>query len=258
MTKFTVDRKQALKFLGDFGDIADLRLTIWEEEGEALVAGTVGRYTHYQQLTIPCEVQSSGSMALSDVHKVCAFLKRGSEGTATFHQEAEAKTLYLSCGNLKIHFPGTSKVETHNHVGSIERLLEECAESQWTKWARADLTCSGELNGNAVQDIVNIHNVLGENPLYTVEFYPGESEMVVKAGRRSKGRMFVTLPVTNAKGPEHKCTAVFGANFPINLRSLPSGPLEVHMGEDAPIILRHEGSDTLLIVFDCDYEEGWE
>ena len=166
--------------------------------------------------------------------------------------------LYLTCGNAKIHLPGTGTVDSHAHVATIEKLLTDAMKDNWAKWGERALSCSASLNSTSTQEVISIHTVLGENPLYTVDFYPSQSEIIVKAGKKSKGRMFVTVPLGNTKGPEQKVTSVFGANFPINLRALPAGELTLYMGEDAPIILLHEGTGACLVVFDCDYEEGWE
>jgi len=254
MTKFTVNRKQFAVMLNSFGNtIGDLRL----RTGDHLLTGTVGLYSHYLSLSIPCKVEKAGRVAIGDLNRVRSFLKGGADDL-TVQQQGESKMLYLTCGNSKIHLPGVSKVESHQHAGVIERLLVDCANSQWTEWSGKAVGCSGVLTKTAVRDIINIHSVLGENSLYTVEYHTKESEIVVKAGRQSKGRMFVTLPVDNAKGGGTYHTSNFGANFPILLKSLPEGDLTVHLGEAVPIIFRHESSGTLLMVFDCDYEEGWE
>jgi hypothetical protein len=70
--------------------------------------------------------------------------------------------------------------------------------------------------------------------------------------------MFVTLDVTDASGPDYKCVAIFGAHFPINLKALPNGPLQIHMGDATPIIIRQEDTDFCLIVFESECDEGWE
>ena len=259
MTKVSVSRKNLLSLLSSFGTtVGDLRLRAKPVDGGGLLVASVGYYTHYLRLTTTCDIEAAGSFAISDINAVRSFLKTGKEDDMTLHQEGEGKMLYLTCGNSKIHLPGKSTVDSHTHVATIEKLLTAAANDKWVKWAERDLSCSAVLNSTSTQEVISIHTVLGENPLYTVDFYPNQSEAIVKAGKKSKGRMFVTIPLENVEGPEHKVTSVFGANFPINLRALPTGELTLHMGEDTPIILLHEGTGSCLVVFDCDYEEGWE
>ena len=260
MTKVSVARKTLLSLLNSLGNtIGDLRLKVnTVEDGQGFLVAAIGYYTHYMQLSIPCTIESGGGLAVSDVSALKAFLKSGKIDTVSLQQDGQAKTLYVSCGNSKVHFPGSGQIASYAHVAAIERILQTTAENNWTKWGDRDLSCSATINASSTEEITSIHSILGENPLYTVDFYPENAEMIVKAGKKSKGRMFVTVPTTNTKGPEHKCTSVFGANFPINMKALPEGNLLVHMGDDAPIIFRHEDSGSCLIVFDCDFEEGWE
>ena len=259
MTKISVNRKNLLTLLSSFGTtVGDIRLQAKSVEGGGLLIGSVGYYTHYLRLTTTCDIESAGSFAISDINAARAFLKTGKEDTMTLHQEGQGKMLYLTCGNAKIHLPGKGTIDSHAHVATIEKLLTGAVKDNWVKWGERTLSCSASLNSTSTQEVISIHTVLGESPLYTADFYPNQSEIIVKAGKKSKGRMFVTVPLENVKGPEHKVTSVFGANFPINLRALPSGELTLYMGEDAPIILLHEGTGACLVVFDCDYEEGWE
>lgn len=254
-----MNRKNLLALLSSFGtSVGDIRLRAKSVEEGGLLIGSVGYYTHYLRLTTTCDIESAGSFAISDINAVRSFLKTGKEDTMTLHQEGEGKMLYLTCGNAKIHLPGKGSIDSHTHVAAIEKLLAAASTDNWVKWGERDLSCSASLNSASTQEVISIHTVLGENPLYSVDFYPNQSEAIVKAGKKSKGRMFVTVPLGNVKGPEHKVTSVFGANFPINLRALPAGELTLYMGEDAPIILLHEGTGACLVVFDCDYEEGWE
>ena len=259
MVGLSVSRRGLQQLLDGFGSgIGDIRLRATHAEGGGLLVASVGYYTHYLRSTTTCDIDVPGSIAISDINTVRTFLKTGKDEDVHLQQDGESKMLYLTCGRAKIHLPGTGKVESFSHVPMIERLLKDAEDNQWVSWADRDLSCSGTLQATDTQEVIAIHSVLGENPLYTVEFYSDQAEMKVKAGKKSKGRMFVSLPVENSKGPEHKCTSVFGANFPINLRCLPAGELTMHMGDDSPIIFNHEATGSCLVVFDCDYEEGWE
>ena len=266
MVALTVSRKGLQQLIDGFGTgIGDLRLrvkhsgVIGDEGNGAVLVASVGYYTHYLRLTtIVNDVEEPGSIAISDINAVRAFLKSGKDTDVHLQQDGESKMLYLTCGRAKIHLPGTGKVESFSHVPMIERIIKEAEENHWTQWSDRPLSCSGTLQTSDTQEAIAIHSVLGENPLYTVEFWANQSEMKVKAGKKSKGRMFVTAPIENAKGPEHKCTSVYGANFPVNLKCLPAGELNMYMGDDTPIVFYHDATASYLIIFDCDYEEGWQ
>ena len=259
MVKCTVNRKNLLKLINSMGsNIGDLCLRITGDKEAPTLSASIGYYTHYLRLTTPCTADGEGAFSISDVNTMTSFLRTGKEDTVILLQDGMSKMLYVTCGKSKIHLPGAGNVSSNSLVSSIEKLLQETKNNLWTKWANRPLTCSATIDKSSLDEVVAIHTVLGENPLYTADFYTGNSEMIVKAGKKSKGRMFAVVSLENVKGLEKKTSSTYGANFPINLKSLPSGKLAVYMGDDAPMIITHEGSDACLIVFDCDYEEGWE
>ena len=255
MPQFIIDRKQFLLFLNRFGNtISDLRLTVRGEK----VTGTVGRYTHYLTTNVSCTDGEDGIVIISDLAKVLSFLRNSSTDDVKVQQTKPGMMLYITCGNSKIHLPSMVNADSHSHAGVVEKMVKVAEETGWTKWSNKEIACYGQTTTESLKAIKDIHKVLGANSLYHVHFMSEEGELAVKAGKQSKGRMFVTVPLENTKGPAGKCVSAFSAHFPQLIESLPNGTLDIHTGESVPFCVKHEDSDTMLVVIDQDYEEGWE
>lgn len=255
MPQFTVGRKPFLAFLKRFGTtIGDLRLLV----GDNKVTGTVGRYTHYLTTSMTCSDTESGALIIGDLSKATSFLRNASAKDVSVKQTKPGTMLYLTCGNAKVHLPSAPQAASFSQAGVIAKLVAAAENSGWTEWCEKEVGCYGQAVTESFGTIKDIHKVLGANALYHVHFMAEENELVVKAGKQSKGRMFITIPLENTKGPVEKCVSAFGAHFPQLIETLPGGSLEIHGGEGVVMCVKHDETDTVLVIIDQDYEEGWE
>ena len=252
MNEFTVDRKALLKFLPLFGkELQDITLRVKAEEIEA----AVGHMTHYLKSRMPATDCDGNSITVNDVPRLITFLKASTSTTARFSQVEAGKTLHVSCGNSKLQLPSSTYVRSQREVGLIERLVKEADENLWTKWVSFPLNYSATINTGEFGPAVQMTKVVGDKLSCKTNFSPADSEMVIHAGKGAKAKMFVTVPLIDAEGPQDRAAkSTFGYWLPSLLDCLPPGEVKAHTGEDTVMVFRQE-DNFLLIVMDQDYEE---
>lgn len=252
MNEFTVDRKAFLKFLPLFGkELQDITLRIKDEEIEA----AVGHMTHYLKARMPATDGDGSTVTINDVPRLITFLKASTSVSAQLSQAEAGKTLHVRCGNSKLQLPSSTYVRSQREVGLIERLVEKANEGLWTKWVSFPLNYSATINTGEFGPAVQMTKVVGDKLSCKTNFSAADGEMVIHAGKGAKAKMFVTVPLIDAEGPQDRAAkSTFGYWLPSLLDCLPPGEVKAHTGEDTVMVFRQQ-DNFLLIVMDQDYEE---
>ena len=113
---------------------------------------------------------------------------------------------------------------------------------------------SGRINSADFLVAAQMSKVVGEKANCKTEFSVNDSEFVIRAGKGVKAKMFVRVPIIDAKGPSTTAVSAFGYWLPDLLNCLPPGEVDIHTGKDTVFILRQE-DNFLLLVLDMDYDE---
>lgn len=252
MNEFTADRKQMLTFLATFGkDLEDISIRISEHEVEAVV----GQMTHYLRARLAVTDGTHGGVTISDLKRLVTFLKACGGERVTIAQAAEGKTLHVTCGNSKLQLPSSTYVRSQREVGLVERLVQKSQDGMWTKWVNFPLDHSATVTTQDFAPVTQMAKVIGDKLSCRTEFSSSDGELTIRAGKGAQGKMFVRIPLHDAKGPMNAAHSTFGYWLPSLLTCLPQGEVSIHTGEDTVMVFRQEASGFLLIVMDQDYEE---
>ena len=251
MTECTVDRKEFLKFIPLFGkDTEDIVLRVKDDEIEA----TVSQMTHYLKACMAAEGCVPGKVAINDLPRLIAFLKANKDDNVTIVQGGLGKILHVAVGISTLQMPSSTYIKSQKETSIIEQLIERCQNNMWTKWERFPLEYSGRINSADFVVASHMSKVVGERANCKTDFSVNDNEFVMRAGKGVKAKMFVRVPIIDAKGPSTTGTSAYGHWLPDLLQCLPSGEVDIHTGEDTVLILKQE-DNFLLLVLDMDYEE---
>ena len=251
MTECTVDRKEFLKFIPLFGkDTEDIVLRVKDDEIEA----TVSQLTHYLKACMAAEGCVPGKVAINDLPRLIAFLKANKDDNVTIVQGGLGKILHVAVGISTLQMPSSTYIKSQKETSIIEQLIERCQNNMWTKWERFPLEYSGRINSADFVVASHMSKVVGERANCKTDFSVNDNEFVMRAGKGVKAKMFVRVPIIDAKGPSTTATSAYGHWLPDLLQCLPSGEVDIHTGEDTVLILKQE-DNFLLLVLDMDYEE---
>ena len=253
MTQFTANRKKFIAFLTCFGkELQDIELRAVPDKDE--VEAAVGTMPFYLRARVPAQNIEKGKIVINDLPKVLLFLKGCTDDNCVLLQESAGKTLFISCGNSKIHLPSSSYVRSQREVPLIEKIIKKSEENMWTSWISFPLEYSGSVNSAELKAVQQMAKVIGDKLSCKMDFYATESEILFRAGKSVKGQMFVKVPIIDAKGPPNYCTSTFGYWLPSLMDSLPAGEIDIHTGSDTVLVMKKDDS-FLLVIIDQDYEE---
>ena len=255
MNECTLERKGFLRFLAQFGkDLMDLRLGIKGEQIEA----AVGNITYYIRNRMDAADTEGVHITINDIPRLIAFLKINKADNVTLAQVAAGKTLHVTCGNSKLQLPSITYVSSQREVNLIDTLVMQSESNMWTKWVDFPLNYRATVNTGALHPVVQMHKVIGDKLTCRMEFAMSDEEMVIYAGKKVRGTMFVRIPLIDCAGPENQTAqSAYGYWLPGLLDCLPPGEVNIHTGEDTVLIFRQD-PDFLLIVMDQAYEEELE
>jgi len=248
MTEVTIDRKQALGFFSSFGNnVGDLKVTF---ASDGTMKSTVAFMSHYfhKERPVKGEVKKSGVVDISELEKVCKFLKSAKGDTVNIRQLGTGKTLYISAGTTKVQFPSSTAVVSYSKVPLIERLINASIDSQWTKWHTYDLEVSGTVNITDLLTVSKMRGILNASPIFRVIANAEEAELSITAGKRHEARLFNTVTLTDPVGPNASVESTYGPWLMETIGLLSEGPAEIHFG--ASTIFAVEQDKDLLIVVD--------
>ena len=218
------------------------------------IEATVSQMTHYLKACMAAEDCVLGKIAINDLPRLIAFLKANKDDNVTIVQGGLGKILHVAVGISTLQMPSSTYIKSQKETSIIEQLIERCQNNMWTKWERFPLEYSGRINSADFVVASHMSKVVGERANCKTDFSVNDNEFVMRAGKGVKAKMFVRVPIIDAKGPSTTATSAYGHWLPDLLQCLPSGEVDIHTGEDTVLILKQE-DNFLLLVLDMDYEE---
>jgi len=134
MTEVIIDRKQAYTFFSSFGrNVGDLKITFGLIGNMSATVAFMSHYFHKEDV-VEGHVKKAGTIDITELEKVCKFLKSAKSDNVTLKQLGAGKTLYVIAGSTKVQFPSSTAVVSYSKVPLIEKLIEKSIDSQWTMW----------------------------------------------------------------------------------------------------------------------------
>lgn len=247
MTEVIIDRKQAYGFLSSFGkNVGDLKVTFGTIGKMTATVAFMSHYFHKEE-QVEGHVKKAGTIDITELEKVCKFLKSAKGDNVTLKQLGAGKTLYVIAGSTKVQFPSSTAVVSYSKVPLIEKLIEKSVDSQWTTWHTHALEVSGTVNITDLLTISKMRGILNSSPIFRVIANAGESELAITAGKRHEARLFNTVTLTDADGPNAPIESTYGAWLMESIGLLKEGPAEIHMGSNT-IFAVEQGKDLLVVV----------
>ena len=247
MTEVIIDRKQAYTFFSSFGrNVGDLKITFGLIGKMSATVAFMSHYFHKEDV-VEGHVKKAGTIDITELEKVCKFLKSAKSDNVTLKQLGAGKTLYVIAGSTKVQFPSSTAVVSYSKVPLIEKLIEKSIDSQWTMWHTHNLEVSGTVNVTDLLTISKMRGILNSSPIFRVIANAGESELAITAGKRHEARLFNTVSLVDADGPNAPIESTYGAWLMESIGLLKEGPAEIHMGSNT-IFVVEQGKDLLIVV----------
>jgi len=244
MVEFTINTKQAQSFFSSFGaNVDDLEIVVSSLTLEA----TIAFHTHYfkKSCTLDGNVKTAGMLKISELSKVCQFIKTVKTDNVTLKQTGSGKTLYVIAGTSKLQLPVNATIISHSRVHLVKKMLDKTIASKWESFNNKELTIRGEIEVDDLMAITKMKGILNK-PSFKIFANAEEKEFCVKAGKNHEARLFTSTVLTNPVGPNKTIESNFGPWLMTTLSLLNGGEATVHMGEATPLIVRQ--NDDLLIV----------
>lgn len=252
MASFSISRDNLTNFLDSFGaDLQDIAIKV----GSDHISASVGKTTHYVSRKMDCGVSKAGYVNITDLPKVKKFLSSTKVASLDVSQEGKNGTLHLSGEKVSLKLPTASYVESQKRVGMMERAIETSKEGMWRTWFNTPLTHHARVASEALKPATHFKKVLGDNYSCRTEFDADGSQLTIRGGKDSTGKMFVNAPLTNVEGPAVTASSAFDKWLPELLNSLPSGDVDIHTGDDTVMVIEQEHTHFLMVVIDQVDEE---
>ena len=246
MTKLSINRKQLLGFLSEFGKAEDLRIHFDDKSMTASVAFI----SHYITKTreVDGEVKENGNLDITELVKVRQFLKAAKDDVVNISQTGSAKTLNITCGSSKISMPTSSTIVSAAKASLFEKLIEEAEASEWTKFHSCDLSVSGVITLDELATVSKMRGILNSSPIFKITANPSENEFLISSGKRHETKLFTTLELRDSTGPvTGSVSSTYGSWLMDSIALLGGGEATIHIGE-ATIIALEKDEDLLVIV----------
>lgn len=250
MASITLDKKEWLKHLGQFGEsVNDLKLILTESK----LSYSVGFQTHYLSVTqtYPQSVKKTGDIHISSLDKVCAFLKK-CEGLVTLKQMVNGKTLYISSGNFKMQLPVTDCKSTQM-IPTYERLVKKAEKSMWESFGQDDYTLHGKVEMKEILKLASLKRLMDKNADFVVVANADSEELSVSAGKQHTVKLFASSKLIDVEGPKHSLTSNYGP-WLLPCLSLVDNTLQstIHFGMATGLVVQQSTDvcERLLIIID--------
>ena len=246
MTKVTVLKKDLQKFLTGIGkDLPDVRLDC---SGEGITA-EIAYASFYLRKSIVCIISEEGYLHIADLQKANKFIKAAKSEFIELRQTATDKPLHIVSGGNKLQIPSTNQIESAAKVPTISKLLVASEESGWTTFGSSiEFTAHGTVDATDLTALNEMRSLVSKESDFVLRIHPGESEFGLVAGKVASGRLFTTLPMTNAEGPNATVQSKFGEWLPQCLSFLDDANVRMHMGDNTLIVFQQ--ANTLMMVVD--------
>ena len=252
MAHMTLDKKAWLSHLGQFdSNINDLMLTIYDKP--VCLGYAVGYQTHFYRVYQQYKDAAikEGVIHISDLDKVCAFLKK-CYGDVTIKHAKGGKTLYVTGGNLKMNLP-IMDLKSSKLVPTYEKLVKAAEESDWDAFGNDTYTLYGKTQLSDILKLSGLRNIVKNNSDFVVSADATSNEIAISVGKTHSTKLFANGEIKDAEGPKHAVTSNFG---PWLLPCLglvdPTMPTRIHFGDATGLVVRQADNmvKRLLIIID--------
>ena len=248
MTKVSVSKKDLQKFLLSFGKgLLDVRLSCSGSRITAELA-YASFYLRKSMVVSAAAIEEEGFFHVADLQKLLKFVKVSKSDFIKLRQTATDKPLHAVGGGNKLQMPSTDMLESASKVPVIRNLLKQGSDSAWTTMGEIKFTAHGTVDATDLTTLGEMRTLVAKESTFRLRIHAGESEFGMVAGKAASGRLFTTLPITNAEGPNATVQSHFGEWLPSCLEYLDDENVRVHMGDATLVVF--EQDNTLLMVID--------
>ena len=248
MTKVSVSKKDLQKFLLSFGKgLSDVRILC----GGSRLTAEIAYASFYLRKTLPVlkdSIREEGALHIADLQKLLKFIKAAKSDFIELRQTGTDKPLHAISGGNKLQLPSTNSLESAAKVPMIRKLLAKGDESGWETMGDIEFTAHGTIDATDLTALGEMRTLVSKESTFRMRMHAGESEFGMVAGKAASGRLFTTLPITNAEGPNATVQSNFGEWLPSCLEYLDESSVRVHMGDSTLAVFVQ--ANTLMMVVD--------
>jgi len=248
MTKIMISKKDLQKFLLSFGKgLPDVRLSCTG----ARITAEIAYSSFYLRKTLPIlkeGITEEGTLHIADLQKLLKFIKAAKSDFIELRQTDSEKPLHAISGGNKLQLPSTNHLESSSKVPTIRKMLASGSESDWSTMGDMEFTAHGTVDATDLTALGEMRTLVSKESNFRLRLHAGESEFGMVAGKAASGRLFTTLPISNAEGPNATVQSNFGEWLPSCLEYLDEAPVRIHMGDGTLVIF--EQANTLMMVVD--------
>lgn len=252
MPAFTASRKELLSFIQTFSKGVD---NISMRVGEQEVTVAVASLTHYLRRSMDCQEPDTGKIYISDLVRFTAFLKSASAAEVVVSQQARGKPIQVRAGRSSLELPSSTYIASETDVPLVERVITKAESNMWESFGEAALPAVANVNGIHLYGLGKANKVIGSGITCKVDFRSKDGELNLVAQQKNKGKMFASAEAEVVSGAKESYQSHYAHWLPELLDTVPDAVVQVHMGENAPLVVRDLDGSYLLIVFDQEVEE---
>tara|TARA_R100000152_G_C6759493_1_gene183437 strand:+ start:157 stop:918 length:762 start_codon:yes stop_codon:yes gene_type:complete len=253
MAKMTLDSKEWLKHLGQFDGINDLKVHL---TAPSTLSYSVGYQTHYFTVSEDYDnaIEKSGEITVSDLEKVCAFLKKCS-GDVTFKQLSNGKTLYIANDSLKMQIPVTDCKSTQL-VPIYEGLVKKAEKNMWQTFGNDTYTVHGKAELADMLKLSSLKKLINSGSDYFITANAESGEISINAGKEHNVKLYATTKLNDAEGPAYTVRSNYGSWLLPCLAYIEAGTeSEVHFGAATGFVVEQKGDKKKRLLIVIDQEE---
>ena len=245
MTVLTIDRKKAVAFFSSFGaNTTDLKVKVEKDR----MIGKIAFITHYLCKSIPVsDVKDTGYFHISDLDKLCKFLKASKSDNVVLSQLSTTKSLMVSAGSSKVDFPTMSTITSSTRVRLFDDLINKADEGKWQFFSHGPLTVTGTINLSELEAVPKMRGILKNSPVFKLAVDMDDSKMGLSSGKRHEARLFTTVNIKDGDGPSIRQEAYFGPYFMDCIGLLSPTSADFKFGDGCVLVLT-QGEDMLIVI----------
>jgi hypothetical protein len=253
MAVITLDKKEWMKHLGQFGDnLKDLKLVLFKTP--STLGYSVAFQTYYLSVyqQYPNAVTKGGEIIISDLNKLRIFLKKCT-GDITFKHMKNGRTLYVSCGSLKMNLPVTDIISTQL-VPTYEALTKKAMKVEWEIFGIDAYTLHAKyVDFKDILTLSSFQSLVKKDSDFVITANAQAGELAVSAGKAHDVKVFATTNLTDVDGPEDTVSSNFGSWLLPCLGMIDeSMDSNIHFGNATGLVVEQSNNAVkrLLIIID--------
>jgi len=245
MTVLRIDRKKAIAFFSSFGVSAtDLKVKVEDNK----ITGKIAFITHYLRKSIPVsDVKDTGFFHISDLDKLCKFLKASKSDDVVLSQVATTKSLMVSAGSSKVDFPTMSTITSSTRVRLFDDLITKAEEGKWQFFSHGPLTVTGTINLSELEAVPKMRGILKNSAVFKLAVDIDDKKIGLSSGKRNEARLFTSVNIKDGNGPSIRQEAYFGPYFMDCIGLLSATSTDFKFGDGCVLILT-QGEDMLIVI----------